>query len=64
MANQDDIDAAARDTRAALLKQIKESAESSKVASHLERLAYAYALTVGAAYGKPPGGLAHLDISK
>jgi hypothetical protein len=63
MADQDQIDAAARDAKLVLLEQIKKSAASTTIASALERLAYAYSLTVGGAFGKLPGGPTQITTS-
>ena len=61
MATSDEINTAARDTRLVLLEQIKESASGTTNGQTLERLAYAFALTVGGAAGKLPGGPTHLE---
>lgn len=59
MADMDQIDAAERDAKLALLQQIKTMASGAPNAQTVERLAYAYALTVGGAFGKLPGGPVH-----
>ena len=64
MADQAQIDAADRKARLALLEQIQKSAEGTTSAGVLERLAYAYAMTAGAAYGKLPGGPTNISVSK
>jgi hypothetical protein len=64
MADQAEVDAAELDARLTLLKQIKESANGTTSANLLERLSYAFALTTSAAYGKPPGGPTHVNVTK
>ena len=64
MADQTQVDAAELDAKLTLLEQIKQSADATTVASNLERLAYAYALTVGASFGKLPGGPTNVNVSK
>jgi hypothetical protein len=59
----DQIDAAERDAKLVLLEQIKKSAAATTSASALERLAYAYSLTVGGAFGKLPGGPTNITSS-
>jgi hypothetical protein len=63
VATKDEIDAASRDSRLTLLKQIQTSASAATVASNLDRLAYAYAVTVGTAPGKLPGAPTHTATS-
>jgi hypothetical protein len=64
MATSDEISAAVRDVKLALLEQIKDAASGTTNGQTLERLAYAYALTVGSSPGKLPGGPTHIETSK
>ncbi|SKV05525.1 Uncharacterised protein [Mycobacteroides abscessus subsp. bolletii] len=60
----DQVTTAELEARLVLLKQIKESAESTLVTSYLKDLAAAYALTVGAKFGELPGGGIDVKVSK
>ena len=60
----DQIDTAADEAKLALLKQIKKTAESTTSSNYLQSLGYAYALVVGAAVGKLPGGPTNVNVSK
>jgi len=67
MSDDDAIDQLAEAQEAAklaLLKQIAKQAEGTGNASTVERLAYAYALTVGGSPGKLPGGPFQVNVSK
>ena len=63
MADTDDIKTAEAATRLVLLEQIKKSASNTTVGSTLEKLAYAFALAVGSAPGKLPGGPTNITSS-
>ncbi|TDZ43078.1 hypothetical protein [Mycobacteroides franklinii] len=59
----EDVDQAELEAKLTLLQQIKASAEKTTVPSALKNLAEAYALTVGAKFGKLPGGI-DVQVSK
>lgn len=64
MASTDELNAAEREARLALLQQIKTTAGNISTASSLKDLAAAFALTVGARWGELPGGGIDVKVSK
>lgn len=57
----DEVAGAQRAAKLALLRHITSTVEKYNTPSHLRDMAYAYALVVGAAVGKPPG--APIEVS-